>query len=42
MFGGPQALGKNCKNLIFSPFFDDIQDLKSLWSKGSTHKILVK
>ena len=39
IFEGPRALGKSFKNVTFSTFFDDIQNLKSLWSKGSTHKI---
>ena len=41
IFGGPQALGKNGKKWKKN-FFDETQNLKSLWSKDCTHKIWMK
>ena len=38
---GPQALGKNGKTWK-KIFFDETQNLKSLWSKDCTHEMWVK
>ena len=42
IFGGPRALGENGKKLKFFFFFDETQNLKSLWSQDLTCKIWVK